>query len=226
MADDALYRLLAWLSPSYPVGAYSYSHGIETAVAEGLVGDADALTEWIGAILEHGAGQSDAILLAHSHRAAAALDGPALGEVAEVGAALKPSFELARETTAQGEAFLSVTRAVWPCPALELLRERWPGPVVYPVAVGAAAGGHGIPLDQALPTYLQAFAANLVSAGVRLIPLGQTEGQRALAALAPAVYAAAEGADGQGLEDIGTAASLAEWCSMRHEEQYTRLFRS
>lgn len=225
-ADTALYRLMTWLSPSYPVGAFSYSHGIEFAVEAGLVTDRETLTDWVGAIIESGAGRADGVLLAHASRAASAGDEIALEEVAELAAALRPTAEIGRETAAQGAAFLTATVAVWPCTAFDLLSRVWSGPVAYPVAVGTACAGHGVPLATALPAFLQAIAANLVSAGVRLIPVGQTDGQRTLAALEPVVARTARAAEAMDLDDIGTAVPVVEWCSMRHETQYTRLFRS
>ena len=99
-------------------------------------------------------------------------------------------------------------------------------PVAYPVAVGVAAAGHGIAARSALNAYLHAVIANFVSAGVRLIPLGQTDGQRLLAALEPIVAATAARALTTKLDDVGSAAFRADIASMRHETQYTRLFRS
>ena len=130
------------------------------------------------------------------------------------------------ETTAQGRAFLETTRAAWPTPALDRLLAIWDGAIALPLAVGVACAGHGIALSPALQAYLHALAANLVSAGVRLIPLGQTDGQRVLAALEPVVAATAERALATALEDVGGAAFRADLASMRHETQHTRLFRS
>jgi urease accessory protein len=114
--------------------------------------------------------------------------------VAELAAALAPSKERFLETTAQGAAFIEATRAAWPCAALDRLRALWDGPVAYPVAVGVAAAGHGIAAGPAVRSFLHAYAANLISAGVRLIPLGQSDGQRVLAALEPVIAAAADAA--------------------------------
>jgi urease accessory protein len=222
----ALYRLMAWLSPAYPIGAFSYSSGIEWAVEAGDVTDAATLERWLAVVTGAGSGFCDAVLLAHAHRAAAAADGAALRTVAELAAAVAPSKERHLEATAQGGAFLDMTRAAWPAPALDRLLAAWDGPIALPVAVGVACAGHGVPLTPALHGYLQALAANLVSAGVRLIPLGQTDGQRVLAALEPAVAAAAAGALGTALDEVGGASFRADLASMRHETQYTRLFRS
>ena len=216
-ADAALYRLMTWLSPSYPVGAYSYSHGVEYAVEAGLVRDRGTLVDWVAHAVKHGAGLTDAALLAASWRGE---------DVTELADAWRGSAEMALESRAQGAAFLAATQAAWPHPALDELALRRQGEAPLPVAVGVAAQAHGVALDAALTAYLHAFAANLVSAGVRLIPLGQTDGQRALAALEPAVAAAAGTARGTPLDEIGTASPTIDWCSMKHETQYTRLFRS
>jgi urease accessory protein len=150
----------------------------------------------------------------------------ALRAVAELAAAFAPSKERHLETTAQGAAFIEATRAAWPCTALDRLAGAWSGPVAYPVAVGVAAFGHGIAVEPALHAYLHAVAASMISAGVRLVPLGQTDGQRILAALEPAVEATAQRALAAALDDVGSATLRADLASLRHETQYTRLFRS
>jgi len=218
-----LYRLQAWLSPAYPVGAFSFSGGLEWAIEAGDVVDASSLQRWITVILTDGGGFCDAVFFVHAHRAIEQHDDKALAAVAELALAFAPSKERHLETTAQGGAFLAATRAAWPCAALYRLGT---GPCAYPVAVAAAAAGHGIPLAPALAAYLHALAANLISAGVRLIPLGQTDGQRVLAALEPVVAAVAERALATSLDEVGSAAFRADLASLRHETQYTRLFRS
>ena len=225
-SSSALYRLMAWLSPAYPVGAFSYSSGLEWAVEAGDVKDADALAAWLAVVISEGGGFCDAVLFAHAHRAAAALDDEALRSAAELAAAFAPSKERHLETVAQGGAFLEVTRAAWPCAALDRLTRAWPGPYAYPIAVAMAAAGHGIAVEPALGAYLHAVAANLVSAGVRLIPLGQTDGQRMVASIEPTIEATARRALATSLEDMGGAAFRADLASQRHEAQYTRLFRS
>ena len=222
----ALYRLMAWLSPAYPVGAFSYSNGIEWAVEAGDIGDARSLERWLAVMIGEGGGFCDAVFLVHAHRAISAVDDVALRAVAELAAAFAPSKERHLETTAQGRAFLDTTRAAWPCAALERLLAAWDGAVALPIAVGVAGAGHGLPLAPVLPAYLQAMAANLVSAGVRLVPLGQTDGQRVLAALEPVVVATAERVLAAALDEVGSASFRADLASMRHETQYTRLFRS
>ena len=150
----------------------------------------------------------------------------ALHDAAELAVALAPSRERFLETTAQGQAFLAATQAAWPCSALGQLATAWDGPLAYPVAVGVAAAGHDIPLEPTLTAFLHAVAANLVSAGVRLVPLGQTDGQRVLASLEPVIAATASRALVSALDDTGGATFRADIASMRHERQYTRLFRS
>jgi len=222
----ALYRLMAWLSPAYPVGAFSYSSGIEWAVEAGDVTGGTTLQRWLTTMIGNGGSFCDAALLVHAYRATAVQDDQALNDVAELAAALAPSKERFLETTAQGRAFIDATNAAWPCATLGRLMAAWDGPLAYPVAVGITAAGHGIALEGTLTAFLHAVAANLVSAGVRLIPLGQTDGQRVLASLEPVIATAARRALTTALEDIGGAAFRADIASMRHERQYTRLFRS
>jgi len=223
---SALYRLMAWLSPAYPVGAFSYSSGIEWAVESGDITDAETLKRWLAVTIAEGSGFCDAVFFVHAHRAVTAEDDGALRDVAELAAAFAPSKERHLETTAQGRAFIEATRAAWPCAALDRLAAIWDGPVAYPVAVGVAAAGHGIAVEPALNAYLHAVTANLISAGVRLIPLGQTDGQRLLAAFEPIVAATAARVLSIPLDQVGGAAFRADIASMRHETQYTRLFRS
>jgi urease accessory protein len=217
---------MAWLSPAYPVGAFSYSSGLEWAVEAGDVTDAATLARWLAVMIGEGAGFCDAVFFVHAHRATAARDDAALLAVAELAAAFTPSRERFLETTAQGRAFFETTRAAWGCAALDRLAAAWDGPLAYPIAVAVASAGHDIALEPALAAFLQAVASNLVSAGLRLVPLGQTDGQRVLAGLEPLIAACAQRALACLLEDIGSAAFRADIASMRHETQYTRLFRS
>jgi urease accessory protein len=231
MADEttssaALYRLMAWLSPSYPVGAFSYSSGIEWAVEAGDIKDAQSLKRWLAVVIGEGGGFCDAVFFVHAHRSLAGSTNDALRTVAELAAAFAPSKERHLETTAQGAAFIAATKAAWSCDALERLAAAWDGPVAYPVAVGVTAAGHGIALEAALHAYLHAVTANLISAGVRLVPLGQSDGQRVLAALEPVVETAAQKALATPLDQVGSAAFRADLASLLHETQYTRLFRS
>lgn len=223
--EATLYRLLTWLSPAYPVGAYTYSHGLEWAVEVGLVRDRPSLVAWLETVLRHGGGWQDAVLLTQAHAAVTSNDDRAWREVRTLADVLLATSELALETRAQGEAFARTSLACWP-DANGRLACLLDGPVTYPVAVGAVAACHAVPPELVLPAYLQAFAANLVSAAVRLVPLGQTDGQRTIAALEPVVREVAAMAPATPLDDLGTATLVIDWCSMRHETQYTRLFRS
>lgn len=222
----SLYRLLAWLSPGYPVGTYTYSHGLEQAVEAGLVVDADSAGLWIRDVVEFGAGFTDTVLLAEAYRSVLSEDGGRLGDVAELAAAFAATKELALESHAQGRAFFEITEAAWHTPALDMLRTAWPGPYAYPVVVGCAAAGHGVDLEDTAVGYVHAFGANLVSAAVRLVPLGQTDGQRITAALEPVTGAAARRALSTGPDEMGSATLMVDICSMNHEIQHTRLFRS
>jgi urease accessory protein len=224
---EALYRLLAWLSPAYPIGGFSYSHGIETAVEEGLVVNRPSLVAWLQSVLGAGTGRVDGALFAAAWRAADAQDWPAFDAVAERAAAWRGTSEMALESRQQGGSFLSITRTAWPHPDLDVAHRRLEGEIALPVAVALAAAAHGIALEAALEAYLHAFTANLISAAVRTVPLGQSDGQIALASLEGAVRQALEAALAVGdLDEVGTATPLLDWCSLRHETQYTRLFRS
>jgi urease accessory protein len=229
MTEDeakALYRLLTWLSPSFPVGAFSYSSGIEWAVEAGDITDAASLRDWLAAMLAEGSGFCDAVFVAQSHRAASDHDDAALQEIAELAAAFVPSRERQLETTSQGRAFIDIVRAAWNSPGLDAMVAACNGPIVYPVAVGLVSAAHGIPLEPVLHAFLHAVVSNWISAGSRLIPLGQTDSQRVLADLEPVAAATAARAGAASLDDLGSATFRADLASLRHETQYTRLFRS
>jgi urease accessory protein len=214
-----IFRLLSWLSPAFPTGAYAYSHGLEWAVETQDVANEASLRAWLADVLAHGSGRTDAILLRHAHRAAN--DAAALAGVAELAAAVAPGAERRIEATGQGDAFV-LAAAPWMRGALSALE----GPVAYPVAVGALAGAHGLDEDAACTGLLQAFTANLISAAVRLVPLGQSAGLRVLAALEPEIIRVADATKTAGLDDIGGFCFRSDIAAMRHETQYTRLFRS
>ena len=223
--QKALYRLLVWTSPSYPTGAFSYSHGLEWAVEAGDMNDVASLIDYIEAVLARGGGWIDAVLFAHAYECAH--DAAAFDEIADLAAAFRGSAETALESHQQDAAFLSVTRKAWPHTLLDAFAERRGDlPVAHSVAMALACAAHDIPRAAALSAWLHSTAANLVSAGVRLIPLGQTDGQIATARLAPRIAAISANAFQTPLDELGTAAPLLELYSIRHETQYTRLFRS
>jgi urease accessory protein len=225
--DAALYRLLAWFSPMFPIGAFSYSHGLEAAAEKGKVHDRGSLQRWITAVLAHGASRIDADTLRDAHRAALAADIGGLNAANRRGLAFRATAEMALESAAQGAAFLAACRAAWLDPRFDAWAATLDnGFVCCAAAVGGATAWAGIPLGCALTAYLQTMAANLVSAGMRLGLVGQTDGQRILAALEPIVDMAVASALIRDSSAFGGASLAVDLASMAHETQYTRLFRT
>ena len=208
------------------MGSYAYSHGLEWAVEAGDVRDAKTLAAWLEDLLSHGAPRSDAVLFCRAHRAARANEWRALDAINDLAIALCGSAERRLETFAQGAAFLAAMRAAWACEAFAHWPQAPDAPVAYPVAVALATAGHGLSLKASLPAYMLAFQANLVSAAIRLGAIGQTDGQRILAHLTPLVRRQAEALENASLDDLGSCALRADIAAMRHETQYSRLFRS
>ncbi|HTJ90073.1 MAG TPA: urease accessory protein UreF [Acidocella sp.] len=210
MAERSLLRLLTWLSPAFPTGGFAYSHGLEWAVEAGLVRDEASLTGWMEDTLRLGALWSDAILVRLAHRGE---------DVSAQGMTLCPTAERRLESSAQGAAF-ALAAAAWP-------GVEWDDtPLPYAVAVGKLAAAHGVAEDDTALAFLHAASANLVSAAIRLIPLGQMAGLRVQAALEPTILDVARASKSIGRDDLGGACWLADIAAMRHETQYTRLFRS
>ena len=260
--EGGLLRLLAWLSPAFPTGAFAYSHGLEWAVEAGDITDETTLLVWLTDVMTHGSGRSDTILLRHAHRLAGGHDvggdsfvmagegppstpcavgpgkgvdgGPApamtgvgglaasadgrLTDLADLAHATASGRERQSESLDQGKAFM-LAAAPWGVPAA-------PERIPYPVAVGLAAGAHRVPEDATAVAFIQAVASNLISAAVRLVPLGQTAGLRVLAALEPVIRSTAAVTKDATLDDLGGCAFRSDIAAMRHETQYTRLFRS
>ena len=212
-----------WLSPSFPVGGFAYSHGIEAAIEFGLVADKTTLTGWISDLLACGSARKDAIILCAAHRACRAMDRRALADANDLALALCASRERLLETTQMGAAFASAVASAWSCGAVDLLPA---GDVAYPVAVAVAAAGHGLPLKATLDSFLLAFVANLVSAAMRCARIGQTDGQRVIATLVKEIEACAQFAETSSLDDIGSNCLAADIAAMRHETLYSRMFRS
>ena len=219
-----LLKLQTFLSPAFPTGAFSYSHGLEWQIDCAAIRSGGTLQAWLADILEVGSGWNDAVLFAEAHRAAAGKDWPRLSAAGDLAAAISPSRERHLESTAQGRAFLDAIASAWRSAAAQQLLSA--EAVTYPVAVGAVAADHAIALESALPAYLNAFTANLVSVGVRLIPIGQNAGLGVIAALHPLIASTARRAEKSTLDDLGSAAILSDIASMRHEEQYSRVFRT
>jgi urease accessory protein len=226
MPTKGLYELMSWMSPSYPVGAYTYSHGLEYAVEADLITDIGGLVPWMTSIMTAGGGRNDGILFTEAYRAAAEEDMGKLVEITELAHACRSTKEMDLETSAQGRAFVTVTSDVFPSRSLQQLKQLWQGPITYPVAVAVVAADKKIELEVALTAYFHGFISNLVSAAVRIIPLGQTDGQRAIAALQEVTARQVHDTLFSTLDDLGTATVMVDWCSCQHETQYTRLFRS
>lgn len=223
MSTDGLYKLLAWASPAFPTGGFSYSHGLEAAAADGAVRDRESLRQWIAAVVAKGSGRVDADVLRDAWRAASAGDADALAEANRRGCAYRASAELALESSQQGAAFAAAFEAAWAqAEGLEHSGQE----LCHPAAFGAATARGAIALSDALTGYLHALAANLMSAGLRLGIIGQNDGQRILAALEPVIAAAVAASLARGAEDFGAATFAADLASMAHETQYSRLFRS
>ena len=231
----ALQKLLTWLSPAFPVGAFAWSSGLETAIAERRVTDSATLEDWIDGALRHGSARTDAIIVAEAWRLSAGTslhDGPydtavatpagaGLARLADLCFALTPSAERVADLRMTGEAFVLAARA-WPSGIEALL----PDPCPYPVAVGAIAAAHGIGLDETLLGFLTAAVHGQVSVAVRLVPVGQTDGLRVMAALEPTVAALAGESAKSGLDAIGGVSYAADIAQMRHETLEPRIFRS
>ncbi|MGA7324055.1 MAG: urease accessory protein UreF [Rhodomicrobium sp.] len=225
----ALLRLQSWLSPAFPTGSYSYSHGIEWAVEAGHIHDRETLVDWLKADLCYGSGRNEGIFFGQAMRSVIDGDCEKLFEIAELAAAYRGTSEFALESSQQAAACLGTLRQVWPDHVLNQLSDMLSAHHVPPalaVVLGVRSARQGIPASVALPAFLQSYSANLVSAAIRLIPLGQTDGQLAIAELEQAVLTASAEVEKASMHDLGSAAFMVELASMAHETQYTRLFRS
>ena len=216
MAEAALYDLLTWMSPAWPVGAFAHSSGLEWAVEAGHVTDRATTRQWIADLIKHGPIRNDMVLFVHAWRAGVAGDEERLREVAELSLATQTGFERRLEATAQGNAFHKIASATVDPPRHDqsqageggspLARRpaggsfhhaaarRGPSPptgedLSYPIAVATLTARQAIPLKQALTAYAHSVAANLVSAAQRLVPLGQTDGQLVLRDLRETIFA-------------------------------------
>jgi len=222
-------RLQGWLSPAFPTGSYSYSHGLEWAVEAGSVHDRASLVDWLAADLRYGSGRNEAIFFREAWSSAKRGDRVMLFEVAEFAAAFRGTSEFALESVQQASACRLTLSRVWPDPLLDEIAETLADhciPLTLAVVLGIRCAKQHIPIVLALPAFLQSYVANLVTAGVRLIPLGQTDGQAAIAALEETVLATSADVATATIGDLGSAAFMVDLASMAHETQYTRLFRS
>lgn len=204
--------LTQWFSPAYPIGAFAYSHGLEAAISAGWIEDGASLQEWLNAILTHGSGRNECILLRAAYERQASL-----AEISAVGLAFAASSERQLEALRQGAAFAKTTAAIWGGDAEE---------VIYPVAVGAAAAKNRIDPTLTCAVFLQAMISNLIAAAQRLMPLGQTEGQAILFALTSICERVARDTDNATLDELSSSTFLSDIVSMRHETQTPRIFRT
>jgi urease accessory protein len=210
--SSQLLLLLNWMSPTFPIGSFAYSHGLEQAIADGRLKDAAAVEAWIADLLLHGSSWNDAVLFAQCW------DGD-VGDLNAFALALTGSRERYLETTQLGRAF-SIASAVW------TRSEPQHDEIAYPVAAGRACGNSGVAQDQALLAFVQGFCAALVSVAVRLVPLGQTQGLEVLRNLAPVIQRVALEAAAASLDDIGGCCVAADIAAMQHETLEPRIFRT
>jgi urease accessory protein len=209
-----LLQLLAFMSPAFPVGGFAYSHGLERAIDDGTVTTADDVREWIESLLVHGSGWNDAVLFAQAYNA----DAGGRAEIDELALALAATRERALETSDLGQSFAKAAATFLESDAMDSK--------TYPVAIAAACQRTCIDKRTALLGYLQAFSNNLIAVAVRLVPLGQTKGLEVMRDLMPAISTTAERALVASLDDLGSSTLLSDIASMRHETQYSRVFRS
>ncbi|SMQ70115.1 urease accessory protein [Devosia lucknowensis] len=214
-----LQKLLTWLSPAFPVGAFAWSAGLETAIVQRKVMDRATTEDWIAGTLRHGSLKTDGILLSHAHAAHA--DASTLRELADLALALNPARERHAETLITGNAFV-LASAAWPLDEAPAL----PRPCPYPIAIGSLAGAHGIDRHDTLVAFLTTAVHSQVSVAVRLVPIGQTDGLAIMAALEPHVAALATLCLNATLDDVGGVAYGADIAQMQHETLPTRIFRS
>lgn len=211
-----LQRLLTWLSPSFPIGAFSFSGGLEAAITQDLVTNRASLSDWLDSQREHGRARLDCWYLR------AALEGHSLEELNALAVAQSPSSQLQNETVQLGDAMAKTLRDVWELEA--------PAPgTVYPLVFGYACRKFDLPLREALIGFLHAYMANQVSVACRVLPLGQTDGQRVLHDQEAKIEATVDGWLAQTLdpnEPPATATLMADYMAMSHETQYSRMFRS
>ena len=224
LSGPALVRLLTWMSPAFPLGAFSYSHGMETAIDRGTLKDRASTQDWLIALLQRGGGWSDAVLLALGYKTSCS-NYAAFLELNTHAMAMAPSAERFIETTNQGAAFLKASRT-WPCPLHDQIDQSGTTHIALPVILGAMAQQHAIAFDVILPAALHAFASNLISVAMRLVPLGQSDGLLIQAALEPIILQTAQRASTATLQDIGSCAIHSDIAAMQHENLRTRIFRS
>jgi urease accessory protein len=222
----ALARLLQLASPALPVGAFSYSQGLEWAIEEGTVHDEASTLAWIGDLLEHNLGRFEAPLLARLIAAWQDGEADAVRQLNDLHIASRESAELRAETLQMGYSLVRLLRELGDFPADKLAALDALGETGFPAAWSVAAATWDIPAEEALTAYLWAWAENQVMAALKAVPLGQSAGQRILLGLGarlPAIAQRAPTLDPEAWSNLAPGFALA---SCRHETQYSRLFRS
>lgn len=223
----SLARLLQLASPALPVGAYTYSQGLEWAVDSGVIRNEADAGRWVGDLLEHGIGRFEAPLLACVMRAWATQDEAEINRLNAEFLASRESAELRAETVQMGFSLLRLIRDLRD-PMLEPVQTSLTHlpEVAFPIAWAGVASAWNITPEAALTAYLWTWAENQIMAALKAVPLGQAAGQRALASLAtrlPAITQAALSLPESAWSNLTPAFAIA--CA-RHETQYSRLFRS
>ena len=209
--DSKLITVMQWLSPAFPIGGFAYSHGLEWAIDKGYVSNREELKKWISDLLEYGSLKNDAILIK------LVLQGSDPKEINELAMALCPASERLSETQLQGGAFCKIMREVW---SLEI------DDLTLPIALALAAKNENIDQNLVLPAYLHSFCSNLISVAMRLIPIGQTDGQKTLRELSPLISDSVRAVAKSDKDDLGSACFLSDVSAMQHEYLQPRVFKT
>ena len=209
--DLKFMTVMQWMSPAFPVGAFAYSHGLEWAIDKDHVSNGEKLQKWITDLLEYGSLRTDAIFIS------LILRGHDVRKMNELSMALCPAGERLLETKLQGSAFAKVIEDVW---------QQDIGELSLPIAVALAAKNQSIEQDLILPAYLHAFCSNLISAAIRLIPIGQTEGQRIMLELYTTISDLVQTASESEIDDLNSACFFSDVSAMEHEYLQPRIFKT
>ena len=209
--DLKFMTVMQWMSPAFPIGAFAYSHGLEWAIDKDHVSNGEKLQKWITDLLEYGSLRTDAIFIS------LILRGHDAKKMNELSMALCPAGERLLETKLQGSAFAKVIEDVW---------QQDIGELSLPIAVALAAKNQSIEQDLILPAYLHAFCSNLISAAIRLIPIGQTGGQRILLELYTTISDLVQTASESEIDDLNSACFFSDVSAMEHEYLQPRIFKT
>ena len=209
--DLKFMTVMQWMSPAFPIGAFAYSHGLEWAIDKDHVSNGEKLQKWITDLLEYGSLRTDSIFIS------LILRGHDAKKMNELSMALCPAGERLLETKLQGSAFAKVIEDVW---------QQDIGELSLPIAVALAAKNQSIEQDLILPAYLHAFCFNLISAAIRLIPIGQTEGQRIMLELYTTISDLVQTASESEIDDLNSACFFSDVSAMEHEYLQPRIFKT